>query len=366
VTATRLPGHHDAEGGGGARAAELTPPGGIAPVRPAPEPVVRRPVAREPVAREPVAREPVVREPGDELPGPELPGDELPGDERAQRPGALAGTVPPAQPWGHRVRVLSVAAAREAVRDRALLASVLLLPLALAGAVVLLAHAVAPRDALDATRWVLPGSCGAGLVVLALTGTAGRLLRLRARGVVLLTALSPAGRWAALLAATPVRVALAVVQLLVTVVLCAAAGVLAPRGAAGLAGLLVTDLLGALLAVAVGALVGGLLRAVDSAHGLLALATGVVLLLGGVLVPLSALPAPAADVLGATPTALLGDALRAGLTGTATAHPLVLTWLVLAAATALTWLATVATLRLGARRPAAPDRAAPPTDPAWD
>jgi len=361
VTATRLPGHHDpghhdAEGGGGARAAELTPPEGVARVRPAPvEPAVREPVVDHAVPRDP-GGEGVVGAPA----GPE------PADRPAGRPGVLAGTVPPAQPWGHRLRVLSVAAAREALRDRALLAGVLLLPLALAGVVVLVAQAVAPRDALDVTRWVLPGSCAAGLVVLALTGTAGRLLRLRARGVVLLTALCPAGRWAALLAATPVRVGLAVAQLLVTAVLCAAAGVLAPRGAAGVAGLLVTDVLGALLAVAVGALVGGLARAVDSAHGLLALATGVVLLLGGVLVPLSALPAPAADVLALTPTALLSDALRSGLTGTATGYPLAVTWLVLAVATALTWVATVATLRLGARRPAVPDAPAPPFDPAWD
>ncbi|NIZ93130.1 ABC transporter permease, partial [Kineococcus rubinsiae] len=272
-------------------------------------------------------------------------------------PAASAG-VPPARSWRHRFRVLSVAAAREALRDRGLLLAVLLLPLVLAGAVVGLARLLAPHEP-AATAWVLPGTCAAGLVVLALTGTAGRMLPLRARGAVLLLAVSPAGRSAALLAAAPVRVALALVQLLLTALVCAAAGELAPGGPGAVAGLVLTDVLGALLAVGAGALAGGLLRAVESARGLLVLATGASLLLGGVLVPLSAFPVAVADVLGLTPTALLADALRAGLTGAPAAHPLPLTWAVLAVAGALAWAGTVASLRLGARRCRVPDRPAP-------
>ncbi|NAZ84271.1 hypothetical protein GTR02_20930 [Kineococcus sp. R8] len=257
------------------------------------------------------------------------------------------------------------ASAREAGRDRGLLLGVLVLPVVLAAGAAAVARAVAGPGDVGALRWVLPGAAASGLVLLALPGTAGPLLRLRARGTVLLVALSPAGRSTSLLAGVPVRLGLAAVQLALTVLLCAAGGVLAPRGVAAVAGLLLTHLLGAGLAVAVGALAGGLLRAGDGARGVLGLATAAALVLGGVLLPLSALPAPAAGVLSLTPTALLGDALRAGLTGVPPAHPPALAWAVLAVATGLAWAATIASLRLGARRSCVPDRPAPPPEHPW-
>ncbi len=144
----------------------------------------------------------------------------------------------------------------------------------------------------------------------------------RGNGTLKRLASSPLPRWALVAAKTGAVVATVVVQ----VVVLGAAGVLlgwAPPGGPLVALLSASPwlVLGTVCSAAAGLLLAGLLRpeatlAVANALYLL------ILLLGGVIVPLAQLPTPVASIAGALPPALMADLVRGTLTAGGVVDPL--------------------------------------------
>jgi len=186
-------------------------------------------------------------------------------------------------------------------------------------------------------QFMIPGALAFALISLGLNGTAAPLVTVRARGTLRLLSTTPAGRATTLLSFLPVRLVLAGVQLALLATAAAAAGYLEPAAAARV---LLTALLALAALLGVGFLIGGTMRNPDLTNGVLGILSPVLLLGGGLFLPLTALPPTAGTVLGWSPLALLGDALRADLAGIPPQHPVWLTWVVLTAtAIASGWLA---------------------------
>ena len=198
-------------------------------------------------------------------------------------------------------------------------------------------------------QFMIPGALAFALVSLGLNGTAAPLVTTRARGTLRVLSTTPAGRACTLLSFLPVRLVLAGVQLVVLAATAAAAGYLEPSAAGRV---LLTSLLALAALLGVGFLIGGTMRNPDVTNGVLGILAPVLLLAGGLFLPLDALPGALGTVLGWSPLALLGDALRADLTGMDPQHPVWLTWLVLAGTAALTGLLAVRCFRFDTERPA--------------
>lgn len=139
----------------------------------------------------------------------------------------------------------------------------------------------------------------------------------RGYGVLKRLAGSPLPRWALLGAKTVAVLATVALQLVLIVLV---GGVLgwAPAGGIAAAALRALPwlLLGTLAFAALGLLLAGTLRP----EAVLAVANALfllIVLLGGVVIPLDRLPGPLAALLALLPPALLADVLRASLTGTA-------------------------------------------------
>lgn len=197
----------------------------------------------------------------------------------------------------------------------------------------------------DPAAFLLPGALPLAVLLLALPGTGGRVVRWRATGALrlLVTAGGGAGglHWALL----PSRALLSLVAAGSTVLVCAATGVLAPADGR-LPALAVTAVLGTLCLLVAGSFVATLLRSEHESRVLLWLGVGVTSVFCGILLPFFVVPAPAAAVLGWTPTAVFADAWRSLLTGTTPEHPVTASWsLLLAVAVGAAWATDVACRR---------------------
>ncbi|MGW1173528.1 ABC transporter permease [Kitasatospora sp. NPDC002543] len=181
----------------------------------------------------------------------------------------------------------------------------------------------------DPVKASLPTALVMALMSVAFFGTATPLIALRQRGTLRLLGTTPLRRRTFVAAQAPARLALVAVQLLVLGGVAAGLGFL-PAGAA--LRLFATGLLGALMLFAFGYLAASRLRNPEIANGVLAVLMPVVLLLGGLFLPLQMMPAALRTVSDALPTSYLVDALNHDLTGAASAHGLVVDWLVMATA----------------------------------
>lgn len=200
------------------------------------------------------------------------------------------------------------------------------------------------QDVHGSAGQLLPGAVVLTALVLALPGTAGRVVGWRTRGAldVLLPAVAGrhgphrAGLRMALLL-VPSRWLLTIPSVVVTVVGCAIADVLVVdvTSVAVLASLV---LLGSAVCTTLGTLVGCLLRSRREARVLLWPTVVVVAVFGLVLLPSAVLPGAAAAVLRWTPTAVFAEGMRDAVTartGTATLVSLAVLAVVLVAVTAV-------------------------------
>ncbi len=141
----------------------------------------------------------------------------------------------------------------------------------------------------------------------------------RAYGVLKRLGGSPLPRWGLVAAKIAAVVAVELLQLVVLVAIAVALFGWAPGAGASAFVVAVALLLGTLAFAGLGLLMAGTLRAeatLASANGLYLL----LLLLGGVIVPLDRLPQPVADLAGVLPAAALSDAFRIGF-GTMAGDP---------------------------------------------
>lgn len=135
----------------------------------------------------------------------------------------------------------------------------------------------------------------------------------RGNGTLKRLAGSPLATWALVAAKTGAVAATAIVQVLLLAVAAALLGWAPGGGAAGLLAAAPWLLLGTVCSAAGGLLMAGLLRP----EATLAVANGLyllILLLGGVVVPLADLPAPVGALTGVLPPALMADLVRGALT----------------------------------------------------
>ncbi|MFI5261670.1 MAG: ABC transporter permease [Candidatus Limnocylindrales bacterium] len=172
----------------------------------------------------------------------------------------------------------------------------------------------APADGTPRLDQLVPGILCLALISTGLVSLGIATAFERGNGTLKRLAGSPLPRWALVAAKTGAVTATVIVQ----VVVLAAAGVLLgwaqPGGVlGGLAAASPWLLLGTICSAAAGLLLAGLLRpeatlAVANALYLL------ILLFGGVIVPVSDLPSPVAGLAGALPPALMADLVRGALT----------------------------------------------------
>lgn len=230
-----------------------------------------------------------------------------------------------------RFAVLVAMADRECLRDVRLLVLVLVLPAVVVVAMTLAAETTqdAGAAAYDPAAFLLPGVLPLAVLVLALPGTVGPVVRWRTTGVLRLLLTAGGGTGGLPWALLPSRAVLALVSAATTVLVCAAGGVLRVRPA-DVPALVLTGALGTAALLAVGLLVAAVVRSVVEFRVLLWAGSVLLAVLGGILAPPLVLPGPAAALLGWTPTAVFADAWRALLTGSAPTHPVPASWAVLA------------------------------------
>lgn len=175
-----------------------------------------------------------------------------------------------------------------------------------------------PGDPVD---FVLPGIIAVAIMSTAFTGQAIATAYERSYGVLKRLGATPLPRWGLLAAKT---LAVVVVEMLQILVLLTVGAALGWRGdMAGSVPAVLLVLLGTLCFSGLGLLMAGTLRAeatLAAANGLYVL----LLLVGGLIVPLSVLPAPLRAIGRQLPTAALADGLRSALgDGRADMHAIV-------------------------------------------
>ena len=162
----------------------------------------------------------------------------------------------------------------------------------------------------DPVDFVLPGIIAVAIMSTAFTGQAIATAYERSYGVLKRLGATPLPRWGLLTAKT---LAVLLVEMLQIVLLVTVGAALGWRGdLAALLPALLLVLLGTLCFSGLGLLMAGTLRAeatLAAANGLYVL----LLLVGGLIVPLAKLPEPLRVVGGLLPTAALADGLRAAL-----------------------------------------------------
>lgn len=186
---------------------------------------------------------------------------------------------------------------------------------------------------------LLPGSIALAIIAAGLVNLGIATAYERSYGVLKRLGGSPLGR-PGLVAAKIVAVG-AIVAIQVVALLAVAAGLLGWRPGPDTSPLIVVGAaaLGAVTFAALGLLLAGTLRA----EAVLALANGlflVALLVGGILVPASALPGPLASVAAVLPSAALADLLQVGLGGGGDGllpAAILLAWAIVAVALAARW-----------------------------
>ncbi|QVQ50235.1 ABC transporter permease [Spiractinospora alimapuensis] len=191
----------------------------------------------------------------------------------------------------------------------------------------------------DPIAFILPAALTFALFSVALTGTAGALVSLRANGTLRLLGTTPARRSAVLLALVPSRAGFAVILLAVAGTAAILFGVLEP---ASMIRMLVTTTIGMAMVLPMGYLLGGVLSNVELTNMIAAFLTPVLLMASGVLFPWEVISDSAAGVAALTPPGMFGDALRNEMVGGVAHNPLWLNWLGMA-------LTAVALIALAAR-----------------
>ncbi|MBT2445601.1 ABC transporter permease [Streptomyces sp. ISL-43] len=182
----------------------------------------------------------------------------------------------------------------------------------------------------DPVKASLPTALVMALMSVAFFGTATPLIALRQRGTLRLLGTTPLRRLTFVVAQAPVRLALVAGQLILLGAVAVSLGFLS---ATGTVLLFATGMLGALMLFAFGYLAASRLRNPEVANGLLAVLMPLVLLLGGLFIPLEMLPGALRTLSDALPTTYLVDALNHQLTGAPSTHGLGVDWLVLTIAT---------------------------------
>jgi ABC-2 type transport system permease protein len=201
---------------------------------------------------------------------------------------------------------------------------------------------LAPGVKVDGLAFALPGVLVMALLGLALLGTATPLTILRDQGVLRALAVTPVRRITVATAIVPGRLAVAALQI---------SGILAIAGATGVlhltdAGLLLAGLLLSLAATAsIGTFLGGVVRSVAAGSAVSAAAMPAVLLLSGVLMPLSMMPDAVAAAAQWVPFTYMGDLLRHCIAGTPLVYPIWRALAVLAGTAVLMVALTAATFR---------------------
>ncbi|MGW8975639.1 ABC transporter permease [Streptomyces platensis] len=181
----------------------------------------------------------------------------------------------------------------------------------------------------DPVKASLPTALVMALMSVAFFGTATPLIALRQRGTLRLLGTTPLRRRTFVVAQAPVRLALVAVQLLVLASVAVGLGFLPLVDTARL---FATGLLGAVMLFSFGYVVASRLRNAEIANGVLAVLMPVVLLLGGLFLPMQMMPAALQTISKAMPTTYLVDALNHDLTGAASVYGLTVDWLVLVGA----------------------------------
>jgi ABC-2 type transport system permease protein len=171
---------------------------------------------------------------------------------------------------------------------------------------------VLPSDGRDAVDFLVPGVLALAVMSTAFTGQAIATGFERSYGVLKRLGATPLPRWVLLAGKTLAVLAVELVQVVLLVAMGLALGWNPRLSAAGVGWLAVLLVLGTTAFSGLGLLMAGTLRA----EATLAAANGVYLLLllvGGVVFPLSELPGWLHAVAGVLPTAALSDGLRAVL-----------------------------------------------------
>lgn len=244
----------------------------------------------------------------------------------------------------HTLSRLSAANLRELVREPFTAFFVMVFPFLFLGIFALMASMEndhAPGQ-VDAIAFGIPAVLVLAFASLSFFGTATTMITLRKQGTLRLLSTTPLRRMTFMMSHVPPRLAIALAQLIVIIAVAAATGVLQPHR---LLPLVPSALLGLAMLFSLGFLIGGRLSSPEVANGLLAAVLPVLLIFGGVMVPLAVLPHAFHVVATINPLAYLGDALRHSLTGSQLLHPLWLDWLVLAGMTVVLTAGSVLTFR---------------------
>lgn len=181
-------------------------------------------------------------------------------------------------------------------------------------------------------RFGVPGVLIMALSSLALFGTAAPLIKLRERGTLQLLRTTPLSPLSFLLAQAPARLAIAGGQIFAIATLCVALGY---TEANNLLLALLSATLSAMLFFAFGFFIGGVVRRSEVFSAVSGGLLPVVLMVSGVLIPLSVLPEGIARVAKLIPLTYLGDVIRHDFIATPMEHSRTLSYLIMTGATAL-------------------------------
>jgi ABC-2 type transport system permease protein len=237
-------------------------------------------------------------------------------------------------------RHLALAHGRELVRDPLTLWMGMLFPFLFIGLFLAMPDVTGPGgQRIDALAFGLPGVLIMALLTLALFGTATPITILRDQGVLRALALTPVRRLVIAMSVVPSRLVVAVAQIALVLAVTALTGALALTD---LPLLVLTLTLCAASMFSIGMFIGGVVRSVMGGSAVSALVLPIVLMLSGVLLPLSILPGVAQRAAEILPFTYMGDLLRHCLVGTALAYPV---WRGLAYLAATTVVMVVLTSR---------------------
>jgi len=237
---------------------------------------------------------------------------------------------------------MTAASTRELLRDRKTLFYAVLFPFGMLGLFLGMAALLPPSPAFDRSRFFLATGLFVALASVAFWGVAVPLVALRERGTLRLLSTTPVSRLTIMLAQTPARLAVTLVQVATIAAVSAAYGHLP---AERLGSLLLTCLAGLMLLLPLGFLLGAILPTAEAVSNSLTFLLLVLLAMAGLFLPLDQMPAAVADTLDVLPPALLGDAIRQDLTGVPADQPAWVSWLAAAGSGALLTMIAIRAFR---------------------
>ncbi|MBV9615922.1 MAG: ABC transporter permease [Ktedonobacteraceae bacterium] len=172
---------------------------------------------------------------------------------------------------------------------------------------------IGSQQSFDPAHYSLPGILVMAFLTLGLFGTAVPLITMRQRGTLRLLGLTPLSPLTFAGAQIIARFLLAVGQL--TIVLAISYFALGKFPLANLPGILLSALLGILMILAMGYILGEIIPSPEAAGGLIGGLMTPILLLTGIMLPLSIMPSIFLTMAKFIPFTYLGDALRQQMTG---------------------------------------------------